>query len=72
MKYIDSKKSPEDEEEQKEQQEEEEESRETISSHFAEYLLRHLLRGLTAKNKPVRLRCCEIIALSITALGEIE
>lgn len=49
-----------------------EEPEDTLSSRFVEYLMRHLLRGMTAKHKPVRLRCCQIIALSINSLGEIE
>lgn len=69
---IDSKQEPEEERTGDEEGQEEEEPKETVSSHFAEYLLRHLLLGLTAKNKSVRLRCCQIIALSINTLGEIE
>ncbi|KAI9278371.1 nuclear condensing complex subunit [Phascolomyces articulosus] len=45
---------------------------ETVSSRFIEYMLKHLLRGLPAKTKAVRLRCCQIIALSINSLGEID
>ncbi|KAI7850196.1 nuclear condensing complex subunit [Circinella umbellata] len=52
--------------------EDEDEDDETISSRFIEYMLRHLLRGLPAKTKSVRLRCCQIIANSINSLGEID
>jgi condensin complex subunit 3 len=45
---------------------------ETVSSRFVEFLLTHLLKGITVKDKAVRLRCCQIIALSINSLGEIE
>lgn len=53
-------------------QEEDDEVIDTISSRFVEFLLTHLLRGITVKDKAVRLRCCQIIALSINSLGEIE
>jgi Mg-chelatase subunit ChlI len=45
---------------------------ETVSSRFVEFLLRHLLRGFTAKTSAVRIRSCQIIALSISSMGEIE
>ncbi|KAI7867392.1 nuclear condensing complex subunit [Spinellus fusiger] len=48
------------------------EAEETISSRFVEYFMRHLLKGLTAKNKIVRLRCCQMVALSVNSLGEID
>lgn len=53
-------------------QDDSEEVIETVSSRFVEFLLNHLLRGITVKDKAVRLRCCQIIALSINSLGEIE
>ncbi|GAB5588119.1 chromosome condensation complex Condensin [Umbelopsis nana] len=53
-------------------QEEDDEVIDTISSRFVEFLLTHLLRGITVKDKAVRLRCCQIIALSINSLGEID
>jgi hypothetical protein len=55
-----------------EMQEDDEEVIDTISSRFVEFLLTHLLKGITVKDKAVRLRCCQIIALSINSLGEIE
>jgi condensin complex subunit 3 len=45
---------------------------ETISSRFVRVLMEHILRGLTAKALAVRLRCCQIIALSVSCLGELE
>jgi condensin complex subunit 3 len=53
-------------------QDDSEEVVESISSRFVEFLLTHLLRGITVRDKAVRLRCCQIIALSINSLGEIE
>ncbi|KAG2178793.1 hypothetical protein INT43_001639 [Umbelopsis isabellina] len=55
-----------------EMQEDDEEVIDTISSRFVEFLLTHLLKGITVKDKAVRLRCCQIIALSINSLGEID
>ncbi|KAI8334445.1 nuclear condensing complex subunit [Chlamydoabsidia padenii] len=45
---------------------------ETISSRFVRALMVHILKGLTAKATPVRLRCCQIIALSVSCLGELD
>ncbi|CEI97651.1 hypothetical protein RMCBS344292_11781 [Rhizopus microsporus] len=53
-------------------EEDQEEGYETVGSRFVETLLRHLLRGFTAKRSSVRLRCCQIVALSISSMGEIE
>lgn len=53
-------------------EEDQEEGYETVGSRFVEILLRHLLRGFTAKRSSVRLRCCQIVALSISSMGEIE
>jgi condensin complex subunit 3 len=39
---------------------------------FVEMFLRHLLRGIDAKEKFVRLRVCQLIALAMNSLGEIE
>jgi condensin complex subunit 3 len=35
-------------------------------------LLKHLLRGFGAKNKAVRLRCCQAVALLINGLEAME
>ncbi|KAL0097912.1 hypothetical protein J3Q64DRAFT_1078725 [Phycomyces blakesleeanus] len=48
------------------------EGEETVSSRFVEHLMRHLIKGLMAKNKTVRLRSCQVVALSVNSLGEIE
>jgi condensin complex subunit 3 len=53
-------------------EENEEDEMETVSSRFVEQLLRHLLRGFPAEKLSVRTRCCQIIALSISSMGEIE
>lgn len=52
--------------------EEQGEEFETVCTRFVENLLRHLLAGFNAKNVNVRHRCCQIIALSISSMGEIE
>ena len=39
---------------------------------FVEKVLRHLLKGIDAKEKFVRLRICQLIALAMNSLGEIE
>ncbi|KAK9468788.1 armadillo-type protein [Lipomyces arxii] len=44
----------------------------TIGSRFVEFLLQHLLRGVDAKNKLVRYRVCQILALVVHSLGEID
>jgi len=55
------------------EQEEEEESEESLAAgRFVETFLRHLLKGIDAKEKFVRLRVCQLIALAMNSLGEIE
>ena len=49
-----------------------EEGSEGISSRFVEYLMHHLLKGVRVKEKLVRLRCCQLIALSTNSLGAME
>ncbi|KAF9586163.1 hypothetical protein BGW38_009060 [Lunasporangiospora selenospora] len=49
-----------------------EEADEGISSRFVEYLMLHLLKGVRVKEKQVRLRSCQLIALSINSLGAID
>ncbi|KAJ2521201.1 chromosome condensation complex Condensin, subunit G [Coemansia sp. RSA 1939] len=44
----------------------------TVSSRFVELLIRYLLQGFYAKEKMTRLRCCQIVAMSVTSLGEID
>lgn len=61
-----------DREANEEEEDDDEEEIETVSSRLVEKLLRHLLRGFTAKLKNVRSRCCQIVALSIGSMGEIE
>ncbi|KAF9570700.1 hypothetical protein EC968_001484 [Mortierella alpina] len=51
---------------------EEEEGAEGISSRFVEYLMHHLLKGVRVKEKLVRLRSCQLIALSTNSLGAID
>ncbi|KAF9431507.1 hypothetical protein BGZ76_000225 [Entomortierella beljakovae] len=52
--------------------ENEEEVAEGISSRFVEYLMHHLLKGVRVKEKQVRLRSCQLIALSTNSLGALD
>ncbi|BFZ59916.1 chromosome condensation complex Condensin, subunit G [Saitoella coloradoensis] len=45
---------------------------ETTGMRFADAVMRHLLRGLEAKDKVVRLRCCQVITLAINSLSAID
>ncbi|KAF9188617.1 hypothetical protein BGZ51_000480 [Haplosporangium sp. Z 767] len=51
---------------------EDEEGAEELSSRFVEYLMHHLLKGVRVKEKQVRLRSCQLIALSTNSLGAID
>ncbi|KAG0297693.1 hypothetical protein BGZ98_000478 [Dissophora globulifera] len=55
-----------------EQANEDEEGAEGISSRFVEYLMHHLLKGVRVKEKQVRLRSCQLIALSTNSLGAMD
>ena len=56
-----------------EEGEEVEETEESLAAgRFVEMFLRHLLRGIDAKEKFVRLRVCQLIALAMNSMGEIE
>ncbi|KAF8940555.1 nuclear condensing complex subunit [Dissophora ornata] len=55
-----------------EQASEDEEGAEGISSRFVEYLMHHLLKGVRVKEKQVRLRSCQLIALSTNSLGAMD
>lgn len=50
----------------------EDEEDDTTATRFVEILLKHLLRGFHAKNKSVRLRCCQIVALLVNGLESME
>jgi hypothetical protein len=54
------------------EEEEEEGEYETVTSRFVESLLRHLFQGFVDTKVNVRIRCCQIIALSISSMGELE
>ncbi|KAG0045609.1 hypothetical protein BGZ83_009210 [Gryganskiella cystojenkinii] len=45
---------------------------EGISSRFVENLMHHLLKGVRVKEKLVRIRCCQLIALSTNSLGAMD
>lgn len=44
----------------------------TPATRFVAILLKHLLRGFVAKDKNVRLRCCQTVALLINGLESID
>lgn len=44
----------------------------TPATKFADTIIRHLLRGINAKDKSVRSRCCQIIAAVVNGLQEID
>ncbi|RIB03229.1 nuclear condensing complex subunit [Gigaspora rosea] len=44
----------------------------TLSSRFAECLIQHLLKGIEANDKNIRLRVCHLIAHLIGCLGSID
>ena len=52
--------------------EDEEEEEDTTATRFAEILVNHCLRGFLAKNKNVRLRCCQLVALLVNDLESME
>ncbi|KAJ1911318.1 chromosome condensation complex Condensin, subunit G [Tieghemiomyces parasiticus] len=47
-------------------------SDESISSRFIEFLMHYLLQGFEAKEKPVRLRVVQLVALCVNSFGEID
>ncbi|KAL7664237.1 Nuclear condensin complex subunit 3 C-terminal domain-containing protein [[Candida] zeylanoides] len=44
----------------------------TLTDRFVDYLLRHLLRGLQAKDKHVRYRVVQLLAYLLNNIGEID
>lgn len=52
--------------------EDDEEEEDTTATRFVTILLKHLLRGFGAKNKNVRLRCCQTVALLINSLESMD
>lgn len=54
------------------EEDDEDQEYETITSRFVERLLRHLFHGFADSKATVRIRCCQIIALSISSMGELE
>jgi condensin complex subunit 3 len=55
-----------------EDEDDEDEEHETLTSRFVESLLRHLFQGFADSKASIRIRCCQIIALSISSMGELE
>ncbi|PWA02507.1 hypothetical protein BB558_001408 [Smittium angustum] len=44
----------------------------TVASRFTEALILHLLLGFLAKEKMVRLRCCQLVSMLVVLLKEID
>ena len=57
---------------QDDEEEDEEEEEDTPANRFVNILIKHLLRGFGAKDKNVRLRCCQAVALLISGLESID
>ncbi|KAJ1955761.1 chromosome condensation complex Condensin, subunit G, partial [Dispira parvispora] len=51
---------------------EEEDEEDTLTSRFTEFLMHHLLKGFNAKDKAVRQRVCQLVAMCVNSLGEID
>lgn len=49
-----------------------EEEEDTLTSRFCTYVVRHLIRGIEAKDKNIRYRVCQLLAVLINNLGEID
>lgn len=60
------------EEESDEEDDHEDQGYETITSRFVERLLKYLFQGFSDAKASVRVRCCQIIALCISSMGELE
>lgn len=52
--------------------EEEEDEEDTPATRFVNILLKHAIKGFAAKNKVVRLRACQTVALLINGLEAME
>lgn len=50
----------------------EEDDDDSPASRLVSSLLRHLLKGFNAKDKNIRLRCCQVVQMLINGLGELE
>jgi condensin complex subunit 3 len=57
---------------QDDEEDEEDEEEDTPANRFVNILIKHLLRGFGAKDKNVRLRCCQAVALLISGLESID
>ncbi|KAG1100112.1 hypothetical protein G6F42_017722 [Rhizopus arrhizus] len=60
------------EEESDEEDDHEDQGYETITSRFVERLLKYLFQGFSDAKASVRVRCCQIIALCISSMGELD
>ncbi|CAO3654330.1 unnamed protein product [Mucor fragilis] len=60
------------EDEDDEEDDHEDQAYETITSRFVERLLKYLFQGFSDARATVRVRCCQIIALCISSMGELD
>ncbi|PWN30817.1 ARM repeat-containing protein [Jaminaea rosea] len=51
---------------------EDEEEEDTPATRFVTILLKHAIKGFSAKNKNVRLRCCQTVALLVNGLESMD
>ncbi|UZJ54809.1 hypothetical protein CBS101457_004129 [Exobasidium rhododendri] len=58
--------------EEEDEEDDEDEEEDTPATRFVVILLKHLMRGFGAKDKNVRLRCCQAVALLISGLESID
>ncbi|KZO96900.1 putative mitotic chromosome condensation-related protein [Calocera viscosa TUFC12733] len=57
---------------EKAEQPDNDEDEDTPASRLVAFLLSHLLKGFEAKDKSVRYRCVQLVALMISSLGELD
>ena len=53
-------------------EDEDEDEEETFINRFIDSLINHLLKGISSNNKVVRYRVCQLIALSLDTVTEME
>jgi hypothetical protein len=53
-------------------EDDEEEDEDTPASRLVTVVLKHLLKALPAKDKTVRFRACQLVAMMTNGLGELE
>lgn len=54
------------------EEDDEEEEEDTPASRLVAVVLKHLLKALPAKDKTIRFRACQLVAMMTSGLGELE